>query len=193
MKQLPVFCLLMMISCGSAKGDSGMGVVDPSRPPEVAAAPAQSTEPVTPVPAAPESAVPSATAAPTMSASASAAPTAEPAAAPPADAPPGTNLTVSSMNADGLEVSDLSCAIQDGGLLASVLIVGTLASKKTALKACAAGGDKPRITWTYAGGRVTDVKVKAKTKAIETCVASAIKTIKAPIKGRCAATIVLDK
>lgn len=143
-----------------------------------------------------------ATAAPTASAaaSASAAPaaSASPAAtaAPTASAasgPAGANLRVGSMTVDGLTVEDLACRADGLGMLGSMIVAGGIAKKKAALVACAPKGDKPRVEWTAAKGKVAVTAVKASTPAVEACVKKALAGTPAPFEGECAATLVLGK
>lgn len=152
---------------------------------------------VTAIPTVAETATP---AAPTATATASVAPTAAPSmtasAAPTASAasePAGANLRVGSMTVDGLQVNDVACRADGLGILGSMLVVGGISKKKAALLACAPAGDSPRVEWTAAGGKMTNVKAKASTPAIAACVTKALTGTPAPFQGECAATLVLKK
>jgi hypothetical protein len=136
------------------------------------------------------SAMTSAAPATTATASASAAPAASAAAA---SGPAGANLRVGSMTVDGLTVEDLACRADGLGVLGSMLVAGGIAKKKAALDACAPKGDKPRVDWTAAKGKVSVTSVKASTPVVEACVKKALAGTQAPFEGECAATLVIGK
>ena len=60
-----------------------------------------------------------------------------------------TSVSVDSLSVDGLSVRALSCTLERGGLLASALVVGALASKKTELDACAPQGAAFSVSWAW--------------------------------------------
>lgn len=146
---------------------------------------APSTEPVA-------TSAPTATAAPTAAPTATATATAAPTASA-ASGPAGANMRVGSMTVDGLTIEDLACRADGLGVLGSMLVAGGIAKKKAALTACAPKGDKPRVEWTAAKGKVGVVNVKASTPAIEACVKKALAGTPAPFEGECAATLVIGK
>ncbi len=154
------------------------------------AAPTEATSSETP-PAASASA-PEPTASP--SASPSAAPGPEPAnavdPAPAVDGVPGANLTMTSVSADGLELTDVSCKAEGLGFLGAVVVAGSLAKKKGALKACGKGAS-PRVFWSFAGGSITSVRVDHSDARVVSCVTTALKNAAAPGTGTCAATLSL--
>lgn len=106
---------------------------------------------------------------------------------------PGANLTAGSISADGLTLEDLECKLDAPGFMSTLVLVGMLSKKAKALSACAPNGDRPRASWTSAGGRLSGVRVKGASPAIERCVAGVLKTVQAPLAGACAATIVLPR
>lgn len=103
---------------------------------------------------------------------------------------PGANLTMGSLSADGLELKDVSCKADGLGFLGAIVVAGSVAKKKAALKACASG-KSPRVSWTFAGGKITDVTVEGGDAKIGACVSRALKNAAAPGTGNCAATLVL--
>jgi len=96
------------------------------------------------------------------------------------------------MSVDGLTLEDLACKADGLGMLGSMIVVGSISKKKTAINACGKG--KPRVTWTATKGTIGTVTVKADNNAkMETCVAKALKGTQAPFEGECAATLVLGQ
>lgn len=153
-------------------------------------APLTTVEPA--VTAAPVATVePAATAAPSATAASGVASAAPSAVA--SSEPAGTNLRIGSMTVDGLTLEDVACKADGLGVFGSMVVVGAIAKKKAALNACAPKGDKPRVQWVAAGGRLGSLKVKASTPQVEACVAKALSGAAAPFEGTCAATLVLGK
>ena len=100
------------------------------------------------------------------------------------------NINVSSLSADGQEVRNLSCALESGGLFASVAVVGALAKQKSALSACAPQGAAFSVQLTFAGGGSKGAKVVSSTdKAKESCVARALSNLHTDLEGTCNAII----
>lgn len=192
-----VVLALAFTGCGTSPENPP---VEPSAPPPEPGPPAMPTPPATA--AAPvASAEPTVTATavadahPTTVASAEPAPVASASVAV-AAAPPGVsgaNVRIDSMTADGLTIEELSCRADGLGILGSILIVGSLSKHKKALDACAPGGDRARVEWTAGSGKVGNVKVKAKTPAVEKCVTKVLASAQAPFEGSCAATLVIGK
>jgi len=187
--------VLLLAACGSAEVPPAEPTAPPPAEPTApavvataAAATVQVAATVAPVETAPVP-VASATASVAASASASVAPSAAPAAtvAPVA----GANLHVGSMTADGLTIDDLSCKADGLGLFGALVVVGSLSKHKKALDACSAGGDRARVEWAAAAGKMSQVKVKAKTPAVEKCLTKVLASAPAPFEGTCAATLVL--
>ena len=104
-------------------------------------------------------------------------------------------LNVGSMNVDGLEVRDLQCELEDGGLLASMLVVGALSQHKAALDACAPEGAAFKTTWTWASGQTSGVSVDQSSKpAKNACVTKILDDqVQAPVTGTCTAVILVGE
>jgi len=96
-----------------------------------------------------------------------------------------TNLTVESLAADGMQVRDLTCKLQEGGMFAMIGVVAALAKQKPALDACAPAGAAFRVKWTWSA-KPTDAVVEAGSapKAMA-CVAKALKATQGPSAGTC--------
>jgi hypothetical protein len=104
------------------------------------------------------------------------------------------HLAIGSMSANGLVVENLDCQLDAAPLLAAPEIVAGIAKQKAALDACSANESAPRVTWTFAGGAVRDVKVAGSaSKAEEACVAAAMSRASSTTSGACAATLHLGK
>jgi len=185
--------LIVLFGCGGASTPPDAPPANPPAPTTAATTAATTTATALPTPstpAAPEGPpVPVATA----SAAPSAAPSASATGAPvdPPSGTPGANLNVASMDVNGLKVANLSCRLDDVGLMTAAILIGSLAKQKAAFKAC--GNDQPKIEWTAAGGKVKDVKVTAKNATVEKCVARAMTGAPMAVEGRCSATLVLDR
>lgn len=105
----------------------------------------------------------------------------------------GANVNVGESTTNGLATSNLSCK-SEGGLLASLAILGGLAAKKDALQACSSKAEKVRVHFAYAGGKTSDVRVAdASTPAVAKCVADALGATTLPDSGACIATIGVGK
>lgn len=104
-------------------------------------------------------------------------------------------LNVESMNVDGLEVRQLQCELEDGGLLASMLVVGALSQHKAALDACAPEGAAFKTTWTWAAGQTSGVSVDLSSKpAKNACVTKVLgDQVQAPVTGTCSAVILVGE
>ena len=73
-------------------------------------------------------------------------------------------------------------------------ILGGLAAKSDAFKACAGKPEKVRIHFAYAGGKTTDVRVAdASVPAVAQCVSTALLTTTLPESGTCIATITVGQ
>jgi hypothetical protein len=68
---------------------------------------------------------------------------------------------------------------------------GSFTKEAKAFNACAPNHGRAHVTWTSAGGKIKDVRVKAGTRAIEECIAKTMATIQAGPPGRCGITLVL--
>lgn len=105
----------------------------------------------------------------------------------------GANITVGDSTTNGLSMSGLSCK-SEGGILASLAIMGGLAAKNDAFKACSAKAEKVRVHFAYAGGKTSDVRVAdASSPAVARCVADALSAATVPESGTCIATIAIGK
>jgi hypothetical protein len=105
----------------------------------------------------------------------------------------GTKINIGKMTADGQEVRSLSCNLDDGGLFASMAIVGGLAKQKKAFDACAKDGAAFKIEWAWNGDRAKDLKVSGGTDAQNACISKAFAEIKGPVKGKCSAVLLAGK
>lgn len=127
----------------------------------------------------------------------------EPAAKPSGPAVPGVpnaNLSVGSIDVDGMTAKDISCRLESGGgfgifgaMMGPSVAIGSLAKKKAQLDACAPGGAEPRVTWSFAGGRTTQVSVDGVPDKVKSCVEKVVKSAVATADGECAATLVAGK
>jgi hypothetical protein len=120
---------------------------------------------------------------------------ADPAPAPPPAPAKTVTVAVQSLTANGLEVRDLDCALAKGGLLAPLLVVGTLAEQKPALDACAPQGAATTLSWRWEVGATRDVSVTATSApATSPCVIGAMSGL-APAQdalvGTCTATVLI--
>lgn len=103
----------------------------------------------------------------------------------------GTAVNVATMNVDGQEVRDLTCNLESGGLLASMVVVGALSKHKAALDACAPQGAAFRVSWTWTGGATVGVtSVSASDADLASCVVGVLQqSLEAPVNGQCTATL----
>jgi hypothetical protein len=108
---------------------------------------------------------------------------------------PKLTVNVNSLVVDGLEVRALQCSLAAGGLLAPVLVVGTLAQNKPALDACAPAGAAVDVTWRWEVGATRDVKSSAgPTPTVDACVTtvmSGLAPAQASLVGTCTARVLI--
>jgi hypothetical protein len=105
----------------------------------------------------------------------------------------GANVEVGESNTNGLAIANLSCK-SEGGLLASMGILGGLGAKGDALQTCAGKPEKVRVHFAYAGGNTSDVRVAdASVPGVAQCVSSVLVTTTLPESGTCIATITVGR
>jgi hypothetical protein len=102
----------------------------------------------------------------------------------------GTKLNVGELSADGLTVLDMTCELDQGGFLASAMVVGALAKQKKALDACGPQGAATRASFKWEGAKTSEISVLAASddKAGK-CVAKTLGKVKAAMGGQCTVTI----
>lgn len=103
-------------------------------------------------------------------------------------------IHVESITANDLAVRDLRCTLEEGGSLATLQVVATLAQSKRSLDACAPGGGAYRVRWEWAGGGAGRVEVQGGNPAgRSTCVAGVLKATKSEQVGHCEAIVLVGK
>lgn len=108
----------------------------------------------------------------------------------PARAGGATRVSVESLNVDGVEVRDLACELDEGGMFAVMAVVGALAKQKKALDACAPAGAAFHTTWTWSGGKTAAVEVKRSSlPPKDACVARALRAAGSGPAGTCEAIV----
>lgn len=106
----------------------------------------------------------------------------------------GANLSVGSIEADGLLVQDLQCRLAGGGgLFGTMALVGLLAKKKKALDKCAPKGAAPTVRWDFAGGKTTVLDVDDPSDKVAACVEKVIAKVPATMEAECRATVLIGK
>lgn len=99
-------------------------------------------------------------------------------------------LNLGKLSSNGLEVRSLSCKLQSGGLLGSMLIIAELAKQKKAFDACAKTPAAFRAEFIWQQGKPTQAKVLASTEPKgDACVVAALKKTKAAVVGTCTAVL----
>lgn len=101
-----------------------------------------------------------------------------------------TTVQVGSMSADGLEIRDLDCSLESGGLFASALVVASLAEHKDALDACAPTGGAYAASWSWGAGSFAEVS-KGVPESGNSCVQKALQATQTDLKGRCTAVVLV--
>ncbi len=99
---------------------------------------------------------------------------------------------VESSNIDGLTAKHLECRMREQGYMAIGEIMTSLGKQKKALEGCAAAGEAPTISWSFANRRVTSVQVDHTSDSkVKTCIAKAVKKTKSGQHGSCKVTLLL--
>ena len=101
-------------------------------------------------------------------------------------------IPIEGMEVDGQRVSELRCELESGGLLASALVVGSLARQKPALDACAPEGGAYIATWTWGAGAEVEV-TKGSPESGNACVQKALEATVSDLKGTCTATLLVGE
>lgn len=96
-----------------------------------------------------------------------------------------------SISADGMEVRNLACTMEDGGLMASLLIVGVLASQKESLDACDPGGGAYLTAWEWSGDDSAVSVLVASDRSKIPCVTKVFSQYDAPLTGTCTAVLLV--
>lgn len=107
---------------------------------------------------------------------------------------PDANLRVGSIAADGLELRDVACAVDDGPpMLGALVVVASLAKQHRAIDKCAPKGQAFAATWTFTRGKVKQPVVTGGSASANACVARAIAKAIAPFEARCGAFVLAGK
>jgi hypothetical protein len=102
----------------------------------------------------------------------------------------GATLTVGGIEADGLEISELVCAIERAPLMGTLVLIGSLAKQDAAFDRCAPAGDAVIVHWSFDGSRVRGLAVEGgASKTIDACVAKAMAKVVGPFDARCGAVL----
>jgi len=114
--------------------------------------------------------------------------------APPAAASSGgVHFSVGSIEADGVVLTDLACNdVQGGlagGLFGGIALAAGFKSRKAQLDACAPRGTTTHVEWAGAGGRMTHVKARGASPAIDRCVERALAGAPSTITGSCSTNV----
>jgi hypothetical protein len=106
----------------------------------------------------------------------------------------GANVTVDSMEADGLAVRRFECRVDGGGgLFGSLALVGLLAAQKKGFDKCAPKGAAPDVFWSFRAGKTVDVRVEDPDAKVAACVTKVMSRVKATMEAQCAATILVGE
>lgn len=113
-----------------------------------------------------------------------------PAAAPALVQVEGATLTVGGIEADGLEIAELVCAIERAPLMGTLLLIGSLAKQDAAFDRCAPAGDAVIVHWSFDGRGVRGLAVEGgASKKVDACVAKAMAKVVGPFDARCGAVL----
>lgn len=110
---------------------------------------------------------------------------------------PGANLSMASMDVDGLTLKDIACRTEGGGiggLFGGIALGAGFKAKKAQLDACSPNAAKEtRVRWTGVSGRMTKVEASGPDAKTNKCVERALTNAVATTSGLCAATVVHGK
>jgi hypothetical protein len=102
------------------------------------------------------------------------------------------HISVGSIEADGIKLSNLSCDHIEGGigggLFGAIALVGGFKMRKAELDACGAHGDE-HVAWTGANGAMTHLQATGGTIAANRCVERALTGAPSTITGTCSAVV----
>lgn len=103
-----------------------------------------------------------------------------------------TKVSIGAVTVDQLAVRDLSCALDHGGMMEVMSVVGNLAKQRSALDACAPDGAAFRVQWKWTGAGATPVKVlKGSAPGENQCIERALTNTRSANTGECTATVLV--
>ena len=103
-------------------------------------------------------------------------------------------LRADSITANGLVVRRLTCRLEEGGSLAMLQVMATLALQKSALDRCAPSGGAFHVQWQWTHGATHGVEVfDGIPKPKSTCVAASLKSAIPEQEGTCEAVLLVGK
>lgn len=106
----------------------------------------------------------------------------------------GANVTIGSLDVDGVKVEGLSCRIVGGGLgglFGTLAIAAGFGQRKAELDRCAPAGEtKTAVRWTQRGGKITTVDATGADDEPNRCVEEALRGAAAGQDAECAAIVV---
>ncbi len=98
-------------------------------------------------------------------------------------------IQMDSITADGVELRDLSCEVEQGGLLAPTLVVAALATHKADIDACAPQGAAFALKWSWTSATPTVEVTDSSERSKDSCIADVIRKAEAPVVGSCSAIL----
>lgn len=100
------------------------------------------------------------------------------------------SLNVGKLSSNGLEIRSMSCKLQSGGLLGSMLIVAELAKQKKAFDRCSSSAAAYKTEFTWQKGKPTQAKVlSSSAEKGNACIVAALKKTQAAVVGTCTAVL----
>ncbi len=104
------------------------------------------------------------------------------------------NLRVGDIEADGLALRELACAVDDGPpMLGALVVVASLAKQRKAIDKCAPKGQAFAVTWTFVNGKVRSPVVTGGSAGANACVAKALVRAAGAFDARCGALLLAGK
>ena len=102
------------------------------------------------------------------------------------------DLNIDKLSSNGMEVRKLSCKIESGGLLGSMLIIAELAKHKDGFDKCSSGPAAFATEFTWKRNKPTAARVTASSEAkANACVMAEMKKTQAAVIGTCTAMILV--
>lgn len=98
-------------------------------------------------------------------------------------------IQMDSISADGMELRDLSCDVEQGGFLAPTLVVAALATHKADIDACAPTGAAFSLKWSWTSPTPAVEVTDSSDRARDSCIADVIGKAEAPVVGSCSAIL----
>ena len=104
----------------------------------------------------------------------------------------GANLSMGSLEADGVRLERVSCKVDGGlGLVGALVLAAGFSKRRSQIDACSPSSvARTSVAWTAAGGTIAKITAGGSDARVNRCVEKALLGAPAPMPATCVATVV---